>query len=372
MIRIDTPLVVCWLLLLGFGLVMVASASISMPAPYFTRHGIYLAIALGAFFAMLACPLKVWRNTHQLAMVGAIAFCVVVLIPGVAMKINGATRWIDLGSFTLQPGELAKAAFIIYLAGHLATYDEALREVKAPLWRPTFWFTTLSPLMRPILWFCLLAVLLVLQPDLGTVVILGGVLGTMLFLAGVRLRYFVLVLLAGGTLVAVLALALPHVRPRLIIFTDPWADAYNSGYQLVNSLIAFGRGELFGIGLGEGIQKLWYLPDAHNDFIYAVVAEELGLAGALALLTLFAALILHIVRKGRLALIQGERFGGYLCYGVGLLLGFQVLINIGVTTGSLPTKGLTLPFISYGGNSLIICTALLGLVARTELEMERK
>ena len=208
------------------------------------------------------------------------------------------------------------------------------------------------------------------QPDLGTAAVLGVVLVALLFLAGVRLRYFLAALLGGGGLLALVAWALPHVRPRLLSFVNPWADALNSGYQLVNSLIAFGRGELFGLGLGEGIQKHWYLPDAHNDFIYAVVAEELGLLGALILLGLLAVLVLRILRTARLASLRGAMFPSYLCYGVGLLLGVQSLVNIGVATGSLPTKGLTLPFVSYGGNSLILCAALLGMVARAQWELQ--
>ena len=368
MTRLDVPLMLCWALLLGFGLVMVASASAALSETYFSRHGLYLALAILAFLAMLAVPLRLWQALHQLLMLGALLLCIVLLLPGVAEQVKGAKRWLDLGSFTVQPAEIAKAAFVIYWAGHLTRHDEALREARLPLFRPSQWFTALAPLLRPIFWFSILAVLLVAQPDLGTAAVLGGVLSALLFLAGARLRYFLLALLIGAVVLALVAWGLPHVRPRLVSFINPWADALNSGYQLVNSLIAFGRGEMFGLGLGESIQKLWYLPDAHNDFIYAVVAEELGLLGALALLGLLAVLVLRILRTARRALARGAKFPGYLCYGVGLLLGVQTLVNIGVATGSLPTKGLTLPFVSYGGNSLILCSALLGMVARTQRE----
>ena len=359
MIRLDAPLLAYWGLALGFGLVMVASASVAMEAHYLLRHGLYLMIALTAFVAALAIPLKFWSASHRLALFGALALCFAVLLPGVADEIKGAKRWINLGGFTLQPAELAKAALIVYFAGCLARNDAALRQSPASL-------------LGPLLWFALLSVLLLMQPDFGSVVVLGGVLAAMLFLAGARLRYFALVLIGGGALFALLAWTQPYRMTRLVSFIDPWATPFTSGYQLTHSLIAFGRGELFGLGLGDGIQKLWYLPDAHNDFIYAVVAEELGLLGALVLLALLALIVLRILRTARAAFARDERFGGYLCYGVALLFGLQVLVNIGVTTGSLPTKGLTLPFISYGGNSLIVCTALIGLVFRTQLEGARE
>lgn len=370
MTRLDLPLMICWAALLGFGLVMVASASAALSETYFSRHSLYLVLAVLAFLAVLAVPLRLWQALHLPLLVAALLLCILLLLPGVAERMNGAKRWISLGGFTLQPGEMAKGAFVLYCAGYLARHDEALRKARLPLFRPSQWLGASLPLLRPILWFVLLAVLLVAQPDLGTAAVLGVVLGALLFLAGMRLRYFLAILLGGGGLLALAAWGLPHVRPRLLSFTDPWADALNSGYQLVNSLIAFGRGELLGLGLGEGIQKLWYLPDAHNDFIYAVVAEELGLLGALLLLGLLAALVLRILRTARLASARGAPFASYLCYGVGLLMGVQTLVNIGVATGSLPTKGLTLPFVSYGGNSLILCAGLLGMVARAQWELQ--
>ena len=358
MIRLDAPLLVCWWLVLGAGLVMVASASVAMNAPYLFKHGVYLSIALVGFLVVLSVPLRFWERCHRLALLGTVALCAIILIPGVADEVRGAKRWMQLGGFSLQPAELAKAAVVVYFAGHLAKQDQALRESPAAL-------------AAPLLWFGALAVLLLLQPDFGTVVVLGGVASAMMFLAGMRLRYFLLVILAGGALLALLAWTQPYRMARLVSFVDPWATAFDSGYQLTHSLIAFGRGELFGLGLGDGIQKLWYLPDAHNDFIYAVVAEELGLLGALALLALLAVLVQRILGTARAAFGMGNKFGGYVCYGVGLLLALQMLVNIGVTTGSLPTKGLTLPFISYGGNSLVVCAALIGMVCRTQLEAAR-
>ena len=357
MIRLDAPLMVSWGLVLGFGLVMVASASVAMEMPFLARHGIYLALGLIAFLLMLCVPLKVWNHTYQMALLGALTLCALVLVPGVTEEIKGARRWIDFGSFTLQPAEIAKAAMIVYWAGFLARQDEALRQSPRPA-------------VLPLAWFAALVALLILQRDFGNVVVLSAVLGAMLFLGGLRLRYFVLLALAGAAGLAALIWMEPYRVERLVSFSDPWASAFDSGYQLTHSLIAFGRGEVFGLGLGEGIQKLWYLPEAHHDFIFAVVAEELGLVGALALMGLLGLIVLRILHTARKAIGSGDKFAGYLCYGVALLLGVQTLINVGVATGSLPTKGLTMPFISYGGNSLIVCAALVGLVGRAQLERD--
>ncbi|MCY3795988.1 MAG: putative lipid II flippase FtsW [Gammaproteobacteria bacterium] len=357
MIRLDAPLMVSWGLVLGFGLVMVASASVAMEAPFLARHGIYLAMGLMGFLFMLCVPLKVWNRTYMMALLGALTLCGLVLVPGVTEEVKGARRWIDFGSFTLQPAEIAKAAMIVYWAGFLARRDEALRQ--SPL-----------PALLPLVFFAALAALLILQRDFGNVVVLSAVLGAMLFLAGLRLRYFGLLVLAGVVALAGLIWMEPYRVERLVSFSDPWASAFDSGYQLTHSLIAFGRGEVFGLGLGEGIQKLWYLPEAHHDFIFAVIAEELGLVGALALMALLGLIVARILYVARMSIAGGDKFAGYLCYGVALLLGVQTLINVGVATGSLPTKGLTLPFISYGGNSLIVCATLVGLVGRAQLERD--
>lgn len=352
---IDRPLVFSWLLVLAFGLVMVASASVAMERDFLPRHGAYLGMALAAFLVVLPIPLRVWRRCRQLAWVGALLLCAAVFVPGVGQSVNGATRWIDLGIVTLQPSEVARLLILVYLAGFLARYDDALKD-------------DARVLAGPLIVLALVLALLVAEPDIGSVVVLGSTAGALLFLAGMRLRYFVPLVLVAAVLFSFLAIAQPYRLERLVTFTDPWATAYGSGYQLVQALIAFGRGELFGLGLGAGIQKLYYLPEAHNDFIFAVIAEELGLAGALALLALLGLLVYRILAIGRRLLEGGEKFGGYLCYGVGIVLAVQVLINLGVSSGILPTKGLTLPFVSYGGNSLIVCCALIGLVCRAQLE----
>ena len=354
-IPIDRPLVLTWLAVLGFGLVMVASASVAMEQDYLIRHGVYLGVALVAFVAMLAIPLGFWRRCRHLAWIVAVALCAAVLIPGIGQEVNNAKRWIDLGAATLQPSETARFLLLVYLAGYLARHDGALQDG---------WRVFIGPLVVFALAFALLAA----EPDVGSVVVLGSTVGALFFLAGMRLRYFLPLVILGVALFAVLAVAQPYRLERLASFTNPWATAFGSGYQLVQALIAFGRGELFGLGLGAGIQKLYYLPEAHNDFIFAVVAEELGLVGALALVGLLMVLVGRILSIGRGLLGRDERFGGYLCYGAGILIGVQSLINLGVASGILPTKGLTLPFVSYGGNSLVVCCALVGLVCRAQLE----
>ncbi len=334
---------------------MVASASVAMNGDHLVRHGAYLGVALAVFLVVLKVPLSVWCRCRHLAGLAALALCALVLVPGIGQSVNGATRWIDLGIVSAQPSEIARFLLLVYLAGFLARNDDALKQKGRVL-------------LAPLVLVGAILALLVAEPDIGSVVVLGCAVGALVFLAGIPLRYFVPLAFAGAGLFSYLAVAQPYRLERLVSFIDPWATANTSGYQLVQALIAFGRGEVFGLGLGAGIQKLYYLPEAHNDFIFAVIAEELGLVGALALLFLLAFLVHRILAVGRRQLAQGEKFGGYLCYGVGVALGVQAMINLGVASGLLPTKGLTLPFVSYGGNSLIACCALVGLVVRAQWE----
>ncbi|MBX3705140.1 MAG: putative lipid II flippase FtsW [Pseudomonadales bacterium] len=352
---LDRTLVFSWLMILGLGIVMVASASVAISSTLLIKHGIYLGLALGAFCGALVTPLEWWRQGHRLALVASLALCTAVLIPGVGVEVNGARRWIGLGAFSVQAAEVCKLLLLVYLAGYLARFHDDLAD------RPV-------ALLRPLAMLALPATLLLAQPDFGTVVVIMTVAIGLLFVAGARLRHFLLLVVLGGAALAALAVLQPYRMQRLVSFLNPWEYAFSSGYQLTQALIAFGRGEIFGLGLGEGIQKLFYLPEAHNDFIFAVIAEELGLVGALVVIALFALLVVRILRVARGALDAGDRFGGYLVYGIGLLLGIQALVNFGVNTGVLPTKGLTLPFVSYGGNSLIVCCTMIGLVLRLQLE----
>jgi cell division protein FtsW len=352
---IDRVMLTCWVAILALGTVMVASASIAISQSLLIRHGVFLAAALASLVLVLCVPLAWWQRGHRLAWLAATALCVLVLIPGIGVEVNGARRWIGLGAFSLQAAEVCKFLLLVYLAGYLARFHGAVAD-------------DAQVLLRPLVMLGVLCALLLMQPDFGTAVVLAVTTGGLVFIAGARLRHFLMIVTLGGVAIAALAVVQPYRLERLITFVDPWQFAFGSGYQLTQALIAFGRGEVFGLGLGEGIQKLFYLPEAHNDFIFAVIAEELGLVGALTVLVLFALLVLRILRLGRGALTSGNAFAGYLVYGVGLLIGVQCLINLGVNTGVLPTKGLTLPFVSYGGNSLVVSCAMLGLVLRVQME----
>ncbi|MEM7096899.1 MAG: putative lipid II flippase FtsW [Pseudomonadota bacterium] len=341
-----------WLLLMGFGLVMVGSASVALPGDHLTKHAFYLVLSVIAFGVVYAMPVGLWRSIYLAGWAVSMLIAILVLVPGFSHEVNGAKRWISLGGFTLQAAEVAKFGVCLYLAGYLDRHSDKL-------------VTDPKVVFVPIGMVAIVVGLLVAEPDLGSAVVIAATMLGLLFLAGARLRYFFLMLAVGAGLLWVLVEVAPYRMQRLIAFLDPWSVAFGSGYQLTQALIAFGRGEIFGLGLGEGIQKLFYLPEAHNDFIFAVVAEELGALGAIGLILLMSYLVIQLLRLGWLELQRGRHFAGYVCLFVGLLFAFQFLVNIGVNTGALPTKGLTLPFVSYGGNSLIISCALMGLVLRS-------
>ena len=356
--RLDMTLVFAWFALLLVGLVMVTSAAAGQPEGtyyYLLRHCAYMAAALIVFGLIAVVPLRTWEVVHKPCLLFAFVLCVLVFVPGLAVAAKGAQRWIDLGFARFQPAEAAKLLAIVYLAGYIARVGNGLAE-------------RLTVLLRPVVWVAGLLLVILVQPDFGSTVVVALVMGGMLFLGGVRVRAFALLALLGGTTLAAAAVVEPYRVVRLLTFIDPWADQLDTGYQLTQALIGFGRGEYVGIGLGEGVQKLFYLPEAHNDFIYAVIAEELGLAGALGVLALLAFLAVRMFRIGRVAVLEERVFAGLLAYGAGLLIGIQTIINVGVNTGVLPTKGLTLPFISFGGNSLLVCSAAVALALRVDYE----
>ncbi len=359
--RLDMTLVFAWCALLLVGLVMVTSAAAGQPEGthyYLLLHCAYMAAALVVFGLIAVVPLRAWEVVHKPCLLFAFVLCVLVFLPGLAVAAKGAQRWIDLGLARFQPAEAAKLLVIVYLAGYIARVGNGLAE-------------RLTVLLRPVVWVAGLLLVILVQPDFGSTVVVALVMGGMLFLGGARARDFALLALLGGTMLAAAAVVEPYRVVRLLTFIDPWADQLDTGYQLTQALIGFGRGEYVGIGLGEGVQKLFYLPEAHNDFIYAVIAEELGLAGALGVLALLAFLAVRMFRIGRVAVLEERVFAGLLAYGAGLLIGIQTIINVGVNTGVLPTKGLTLPFISFGGNSLLVCSAAVALVLRVDYEGSR-
>ena len=349
--RYSLYLLVTWMVLLAFGTIMVGSASVAMPGDYIIKQLVNLCISLFLAVVVLTIPLKTWTRFYWFGWVISLFLVVLVLVPGVGYEVKGATRWVRIGGFSLQAVEVAKFGLMIFLAGYLTHYHEMLQQ---------------SPnrILVPLAMVFIVCALVVAEPDLGSAAVVLAATLSVLFMAGAKLR-FVLLMVGGGALLFALMVWLePFRMRRMAAFTDPWAVPFDTGYQLVQALIAFGRGELLGLGLGEGIQKLSYLPEAHNDFIFAVIAEELGSIGAIALMvlyTFFVALILSVAKR---SLQTGDLFAGYCCYFVGFIFAYQFLVNVGVNVGVLPTKGLTLPFISYGGNSLMVSCALFAFVLR--------
>jgi len=345
------------------GFVMMGSASMDYAAeqfgdPFFhiTRHAVYFALGLFVMVLTMRVPVKVWQESAPFLLILGMLVLAVLLIPGVGREVNGATRWISLGPVNLQPSEIMKLCFVVYLAGYMTRRQEELR---------SSWIGMLKPLGL----LCAVMGLLLLEPDFGAAVVIAGAAMGMLFVGGARLLQFGIIAALGLAAAALLAVWSPYRLQRLITFVDPWSDQFNTGYQLTQALIAFGRGELFGVGLGNSVQKLFYLPEAHTDFVFAIIAEELGLAGGIAFIALFGGLIGRILWIGRRAARADNSFSAYVCFGVALLVAAQVFINIGVNAGLLPTKGLTLPFLSYGGSSLLVVFALMGMVLRIEFEL---
>ena len=352
--RDSMELLIPWFVLLVFGGIMVASAAVALNGNYLSKHLIFLVLALALFLATALVPISIWSRFYMLGWVVAVTIAVLVLIPGVGREVNGASRWLPIAGFTVQASEVAKFGLVLYLAGYIQRHSGSV--VESPL-----------KFLIPLMMTTFVAALLIAEPDLGSAVVIMAAVLSLFFLAGTKLRYVLVLLLVACLLLAILISVEPYRMRRLNSFTDPWAIPFDGGYQLVQALIAFGRGELFGLGLGEGIQKLYYLPEAHNDFIFAVIAEELGGLGAIALVAVFSFLVLKIFAVARRCVDGNHLFAGYACYFIGLIFAFQLLINLGVNTGVLPTKGLTLPFISYGGSSLMISCALFGLVFRSSL-----
>lgn len=349
------PMVVPWLLLLVVGTIMVGSAAVALGNGYLSKHLLFLAVAGVSCAFVFAVPPGWWNRLYLLGWVVSVIIAALVLIPGVGHEVNGAQRWIRFGGFSVQAAEIAKFGLCIYLAGYLSRHHDKLR-------------TDPEVLFVPLCMVSVVCGLLITEPDFGSAVVILVATAGLLFLAGAKLRYFLLILLIGAGALALLVMFAPYRMQRLAAFVDPWSVAFGSGYQLTQALIAFGRGELWGLGLGEGVQKLFYLPEAHNDFIFAVVAEELGGVGAILLALLLTYLIVQIFLLAKRNIERHAYFAGMIAYFTGLILGIQFLVNLGVNTGVLPTKGLTLPFVSYGGNSLIISCVLLALVLRTSMD----
>ncbi|TLX57447.1 putative lipid II flippase FtsW [Stutzerimonas nosocomialis] len=359
---VDFPMLAGCLALLGLGLVMIASASSEVAAVnagnalyHMIRHLVYLMIGLGVAGLVLLVPLANWQRLDWMLLLGAFVLLVLVLVPGIGREVNGSMRWIGFGAFNVQPSELAKLFVVIYLAGYLVRRQEEVRESWAGFFKP---FVVLLPM----------AGLLLMEPDFGATVVMMGAAAAMLFLGGVGLFRFGLMVVLAVAAVFVLVQTQEYRLQRLITFTDPWADQYGAGYQLTQALIAFGRGEWFGVGLGNSVQKQFYLPEAHTDFVFSVLAEELGMVGALATVALFGFVGVRALYIGLWAEKAKQFFAAYVAWGLAFLWIGQFLINVGVNVGLLPTKGLTLPFLSYGGSSLVVTCMSMALLLRIEWE----
>lgn len=361
-VDIDFPMLTACLLLMGIGLVMIASASSAVADTntgntfhYFTRHMVYIVIALIAGGVTLLVPMSAWQRYSGWLLVLAFVVLILVLIPGIGREVNGSRRWIGVGAFNIQPSELAKLFMVIFIAGFLVRRKEEVKQ-------------RLRGLLKPLFLAALMALLFYFEPDFGAVVVMLGSVVVMLYLGGVRL-------LLSLPLLCILLAVLGYVvrfesyrMARLASFTNPWEDQYGAGYQLTQALIAFGRGEWIGLGLGNSIQKQFFLPEAHTDFVFSVLAEELGMLGALTTLGLFVFVSIRALFIGVWAEQAKQYYSAYVAYGLALLWIGQVVINLGVNVGLLPTKGLTLPFISYGGSSLVVCCISLAILLRIEWE----
>jgi cell division protein FtsW len=348
--------------LLLIGLVMVASASIGISEResggaffYLQRQCIYVLLGLGTAIAGLAIPTRIWEQRSIFLLVGAFVLLVLVLLPGIGHEVNGSQRWIRLGFMNFQVSELTRVMLLTYLASYVVRKGDEMR-------------SSFADFMKPVAVLGAAAVLLLAEPDLGAATVLVATGLVVLFLAGARLRHLLVPLVVGVGGFAMLAVTSAYRLRRLVAFRDPWQDPFNSGFQLVQSLIAIGRGEWFGVGLGASVQKLFYLPEAHTDFVFAVLAEEFGFVGVVVVVSLFAALVGRALKISSEARRAGLAFQSYLAAAIGIWLGLQAFVNIGVNMGLLPTKGLTLPLLSYGGSSMLITLGWLGVLLRINHE----
>ncbi|NKN32359.1 putative lipid II flippase FtsW [Marichromatium bheemlicum] len=356
----DHALLICVLGLLGFGLVMVASASMSIaesccgtPFYYVIRHTIALLLGLVGGVLAYRLPLLWWERYGAWLFLFGIFALLVVLIPGLGHSVNGATRWIPLGPFNLQPSEFMKLFAVVYIAGYLVRHADAVAN-------------RLSGFIRPMILVGVAGALILMQPDFGTTAVMLATVMGMLFLGGVSVLPFVVLIAVVGAGLVALVFVSPYRMQRVTSFLDPFEDPFNTGYQLSQALIAFGRGEWLGVGLGNGIQKQFFLPEAHTDFLASVIGEEFGLLGTLVLVAAFVFVTWRAFAIGARAQAVGKAFAAHVAQGIGLWIGMQAFVNIGVNVGLLPTKGLTLPFLSYGSNSLIVACVAVGLLLRID------
>ena len=363
-VKADSWLLIPVLLLVASGLVMVGSSSIAIAEShgvatyyYLVRHLIYIVLGVMLASCFRSIPIDFLERVSRPLMLLSALLLLLVFIPGIGRTVNGSARWITLGFANFQVVEAVKVMVIIYMAGYLVR--------KADMVKIRF-FDTLKPLM----FAAMLTGILLLQPDMGSAAVITAIVGGMVWLAGAAWRHLFVLGMAAIPVFGFAAME-PYRLRRIVSFMNPWEDPFNSGFQLTQALIAVGRGEVFGVGLGASIQKLFYLPEAHTDFIFAVLAEEFGLLGVIFILSLFMLLVARIMIIGLMAHRRERPFAGNIAYGVGLWIGLQALVSMGVNLGVLPTKGLTLPLISSGGSSVLMTFVALGIVFRIRYELDR-
>lgn len=357
----DVNLILLSLALMAIGLVIVTSASMPVAeqmkgAPFYfaIRHSIYLCLAVVAAFIVMQIPMQWWRKSNPWLLLSAVVLLILVLFIG--KTVNGSRRWLSLGPITIQVAEIAKLFFFCYLAGYLVRrYEEVTENLKG--------------FIKPLIVFFVLALLLLMQPDLGTVVVMFATTIGLLFLAGAKLWQFFGLVITGLAAITALILLEGYRIARMTSFWDPWADPFGKGYQLTQSLMAFGRGDWFGQGLGNSLQKLEYLPEAHTDFIVAILAEEFGFVGVAVVLAILFFLVFKALQLGNKAIANERPFDAYLAYAIGIWFSFQTAVNVGASAGILPTKGLTLPLVSYGGSSLIVMSVAVAILLRIDFEI---
>jgi len=359
-IAFDGALICAVVGLIAIGTIMVTSASVSIvenePLHYLTRHLGALSVGLVGLAAVVMVPTELWYRLNWVLLVAALGSLIVVLVPALGLAENGSRRWLLLGPITIQASEPARLFLLLYLAGYAVRRSTQLGE-------------SLNGLVKPLAVVGVAAMLLLLEPDFGATVVLGATALTVLFVGGARLRDLMLAMLVGGGVMTALAFSADYRVVRLMSFRNPWADPLDTGFQLTQALMAIGRGEWGGVGLGESVQKLFYLPEAHTDFVFAVLVEELGFAGATIVIALFGIVVYRAITLGREAIESGMHFQGLVATGIGVMLGFEAFINIGVNVGALPTKGLPLPLISYGRNSTVVTLVALGFLLRIHHEL---
>ena len=359
----DGPLLSILCALSVLGLVAMYSASITRqpglvddPFFYLKRQGSFLLLGLFAAAIAMLMPIKVWHRLHVVLLCAGFLALALVLIPGVGHEVNGATRWLQIGGISVQPSEPFKLAMIAYLAGYLVRHQHHVNTYQ------------LKGLIAPIGVLIITGALLLKEPDFGALAVLSATMLGMLFIGGLSLWHWLSAITIGAASLATLIPFYPYRMQRLSSFIEPWAASNESSFQLQQSLIAFGRGGWSGQGLGASLQKLFYLPEAHTDFVFAVWAEELGLLGSALLILLYLALLLRCLAIAEMAARARHWFGCYMAYGISILMGLQIVVNLGVNVGILPTKGLTLPLVSYGGSSLLISCLMFGIVLRVGRE----